>query len=79
MLLQLEWNTGRLYAKSGQPIKAAFDGEWVVFKDCARLIIGQFQLEDFEKFDRETVMLRYDTNTYDMGPTKETWELQKYV
>ena len=63
---RIEFNTGRKYAANGQNIVAVCDGKKVWFKDEARLIQGSFEVDEFDTFDRKTVMFRYDNNQYRM-------------
>lgn len=63
---RIEFNTGRKYAANGQNIVAICDGKKVWFKDEARLIQGSFEMDEFDTFDRKTVMFRYDNNQYRM-------------
>lgn len=64
---RIEFNTGRKYAANGQNIVAVCDGQTVWFKDEARLIIGRFEMDEFDTFNQKTVLFYYDNNKYFMA------------
>lgn len=62
------WNTGRLYARDGQPIAAAVVGDVICFVDYGRGIYGQYPLAEQTDSDlARDVMRRYDSNKYHTG------------
>jgi hypothetical protein len=69
----IEFNTGRLYTKEGQFIKATLHSDgYVTFMDHSRSIDGGFKLPRYASFDRVEIMHHYDHNNYNNTP--RSWQ-----
>ena len=61
------FNTGRLYTKEGQVIRATFDGQIVRFSDFSRMVSGEFPYQRHDDTDASfvrLVMTAYDHSIY---------------
>ena len=69
----ITWNTGRLYARNGQPIAAGIVGDMICFVDYARCVYGCYPVAEQSDTDlARDVMRHYDSNKY--SSSRECYE-----
>ena len=81
--MEIKFNTGRLYTREGQVIRAIqVDDGTILFADDSRQIDGRLaapKFSDVTTFEglRDYVMLRYDHNEYTRDQTTWSYLMQK--
>lgn len=68
--MKIAWNTGRLYAKEGQPMTAEVIGDKVVFVDHARGIEGVFDIMMNHCLEHPRDLARHVMYLYDRGQAR---------